>query len=402
MKTSRLFLFLPFVVLASGCEKYLGDKTDLGFIEPPVYSPREIAYVPIQPALTNFVRPVDVCAGFDELIYVVDEGSQEIICLDQAGREQSRYYLQGVTSVTQDRRFNLLAIGTKTTEVNGVIYDLTCLYRLDLLNDDGRYGLQYAEIEKEIVHPFYFKTTFSSTDAQVKFNKVAVVGDDFNPAQNNWYYVTRTGPSPNNAGQGPDDAVLLFNNQDQLVSRVSVTTSSGLFNDYFELPFGLTTRCQPPQLTASNLRDFIFSSLDPNGQLKVQYIEFIETEFGSEYRPRILNPGDTTQADRFLNQPGRFRQPKAVTYTGDGTNYIFVADAETDSVYQFTVTGLEGIQPPPGAGSTKYQRASFGGTGLGLTQFNEPSGLAYLDKILYVADAGNGRLLRFKLTLDFD
>jgi len=35
-------------------------------------------------------------------------------------------------------------------------------------------------------------------------------------------------------------------------------------------------------------------------------------------------------------------------------------------------------------------------------QFNEPRGLACWNQILYVCDAGNGRVLRFKLTLDFD
>lgn len=402
MKTISRLLLALLAVSTMGCEKYFGDKTDLSFIEPPQFSPRDIAYVPIQPALTQFTRPVDVLAGFDELIYVVDEATQEIICLDQAGREQGRFFVPGVTSVAQDRRLNLLALGTKNILVNGVYYDVTCIYRIDLLSENGSYGIQHAEIVNEIVHPFYFKTTFNTGDAQVKFNKIGILGDLFNPAINNWYYVSRTGPSSNNAGQGPDDAVLLFNNQDVLASRVSVTTSSGFFNDYFSAPFGLTTRCQPPQLTASNLRDFMFTSLDPNAQLKVQYIEFIESEFGAVYRPRILNPGDTSQADRFLNQPGRFRRPMGITYTGDGTNYIFVTDAETDSVYQFTATGLEGIQPPAGASSSKYQRASFGGTGLGLNQFNEPRGVAYLDQILYVADAGNGRVLRFKLTLDFD
>ncbi|MFT4754705.1 MAG: hypothetical protein ACI85Q_002265, partial [Salibacteraceae bacterium] len=34
--------------------------------------------------------------------------------------------------------------------------------------------------------------------------------------------------------------------------------------------------------------------------------------------------------------------------------------------------------------------------------FKNPRAVAYLNEILYVADSGNGRVLRFKLTSDFD
>ena len=46
---------------------------------------------------------------------------------------------------------------------------------------------------------------------------------------------------------------------------------------------------------------------------------------------------------------------------------------------------------------------SFGGTGSGPTQFRNPHGVAYYeaDKILLVADTGNNRILRFKLSTDF-
>ncbi len=77
-------------------------------------------------------------------------------------------------------------------------------------------------------------------------------------------------------------------------------------------------------------------------------------------------------------------------------------DREKDSLFQFTNTGLEGVKAPAGSTSTKNIRVSFGGTGVDLTQFNQPSAVAYYDRIVYVADAGNGRVLRFKLTTDFN
>jgi hypothetical protein len=80
---------------------------------------------------------------------------------------------------------------------------------------------------------------------------------------------------------------------------------------------------------------------------------------------------------------------------------VFVADQDKDSVYQFLLNGLEGVTPPPGAESNRYVKISFGGTGSGLTQFRQPSALAWLNKTLYVADVGNGRVCRYKLSTDF-
>jgi hypothetical protein len=392
-----ILIALPFL---AGCDKYFGDKTDLDFIEVPTFQPREIAYVPIQPYITNLERPVHITIGFDELIYVVDEDTEEIIAFDEALNELGRLRVKGVTSVQQDRQFNLLAIGKIDTTINGVPYELSTIFRIDLLGANG-YGLGQAKIVNTITHPFYFKNSFSTSDAQVTFNAIGVIGNNTNSALNNRYYVSRSGPSPNNAGQGPDDAVVFFDNQDNYISPVPVSTSGGLFNDYFKKPFGLTSLAQPPQITASNSPDFMFTSLDPGSPIKVQYIEFVEAEFGAEFRP-VIYPINDPIADGWLNSPNKFTQPMSITVAGDESRFIFVTDAATDSLYQFTSNGLEGVPPPPASGAVRYTKASFGGTGPGPLEFNEPRGVAYYNEILYVCDAGNHRISRFKLTLDFD
>lgn len=401
MKASNLFpstfvgLALVGLVFFSACEKYAGDKTDLSFIDVPEFQDRAIAYVPILPVLDNYVYPSDVTAGFDELIYVVDQGTEEIISLDKAGNELGRLKVPGVKSVVQDRKLDLLAIGTKDTTIQGDDYSLTAIYRIN--QRGGTYGLANAKITNTIVHPFYFKTSFATSDAEVQFNGIGILGDNF-------FSVTRTGPR-NNTSQfgGPDDAILQFSSDDQYITPVSVTTNIGFFTDYFKEPSGIATLAQPPQnfnITLS--RDFVFTSLSPTSALKVQLIRFYQTAFGSSYEVEDLIAGDTSQADRFLYEPNRFDQPVALTIAGDETSYLFVVDAVRDSVYQFTLTGLEGVQPPAGATSRKNVIASFGGTGQELDQFNDPRGVAFLDNILYVADAGNGRVLRYQLTTDFD
>ena len=395
----NLFLGTVSLILLSGCEGYFGTKTDLGFIDVPNYSLRDIAYVPIQPAWKNFTKPVDVCIGFDELIYVADEGAEEIVCLDESGRVLGRLFVPGVHAVRQDRRFDLLAIGTHDTVVNGVNYDLSCVYRIRLANASG-YGLQYATVLHKTIHPFYFKNTFSLGDAQVRFEQIAVLGSA-TPAKNNRYYVTRTGPSANNANQGPDDAVLQFSAQDDFLTSVSVNTSSGLFANYFKKPFGIVSFSQPPQITANASDNFLVSSVSPTQAIQVHQIQFEETDFGAEFKPSVYLP-DPSLADSWIQKPARFTNQTGLAMAGDHTKYIWVVDATKDSVFQFTSNGLEGVPPPPASGERRYARTSFGGSGSGVGQFHEPRAVAYYRKILYVADAGNGRIVRFKLTLDFD
>ena len=380
------------LILVSGCDGYFGNKTDLDFIEKPEFAIRDISYVPIQPALNQFIEPTDIVAGFDELLYVVDKGSQEIVSIDESGRELGRMFVQGITALVQDRQFHLLAVGTKTDTISDKVFDLTCIYRISLQGSLG-YGIKHGKIINEVVHPFYFKSTFSSSDANVVFNHIGILED-------NGYYVTRNG-SATNTFSGPDDAILLFNSNDVFVTPVAVSSNGALFKDYFKKPFGITTLVQPPQLFARGGNDFLYTSISPEGVIKSQYIEYIESEFGATYEPRILVQ-DTSQADDFLTTPYKFDQPHGLALAGDGTNHIFITDRAKDSLYLFSMNGYEGVKPPAGYSTNRYIVVSFGGSGQGLMNFNKPMGVAYKNKVVFVADSGNGRILRFKLTSDFN
>ncbi|MEM7038678.1 MAG: hypothetical protein AAF570_16955, partial [Bacteroidota bacterium] len=350
-----------------------------------------VAYVPIQPVWDGFQHPVDVIAGYDELLYVVDDLSEEIIAMDQAGNELGRFAVPGVHTVAMDRTLDLLAVGTFDT----LGTTLSCVYRIEMKNGSS-YGIRNATIENKILHPFYYKSTFSpGVDDQAVITGIAV-------RANNQYFMSRTGPG-NSAVFGPDDAVVIMDNDDEFITTVRVNTNGGIFNDYFRAPVSIASVAQPPQSPFVSVEgDFVFCSLSATTQLKVQYIDVTETDNGTDYAVKEMVVDDTSQAEGFLYSPARFGTPVDVTYTGDGTNYMFVVDSEKDSLYQFSNTGLEGVTPPAGSSSDKNILVSFGGSGTGLTEFNDPSGVAYYDQIVYVADAGNGRILRFKLTTDFD
>lgn len=393
----RFCLILLPLLLLTACEGFFGRRTDIDFLDVPLYTNRPVAYVPIQPAWEGLSEPVDVVAGWDELIYVADAGTEAVIAYDQAGLELGRFTVPGLTALSQDRRLDLLAAGTRDTLIGNTRYTLPALYRIDLKQGDA-YGLAQARVTRLLTHPFYFKAgTPTSADEAVRFTGIAPLAD-------NRYYLARTGPAnnPNQFG-GPDDAVLLFSPDDVYISPVTVNTNLGLFRDYIRQPAGITTLAQPPQSPAVSSRgDFLFCSVQDDYLLKVQLIRRIETPNGASYEVENFPIGDTSKADGFLYEPGRFTRPVDVTYSGDGSNYIFVVDAARDSLYQFNALGYEGANPPAGSRSNKAVKASFGGTGSELTQFRNPQGVAYLNEIVYVADAGNGRILRFRLTVDFD
>mgnify|MGYP000066986777 CR=1 FL=1 len=396
LNLSHNLAFFVILLTFTGCKDYLGEETDLDFIEPPEFEQRDVAYVPILPEITGFVQPVKIIAGFDELLYVVDAGTEEIVAMDQSGRIIGSKRIPGVTAIAQDRRLNIIALGKKDTAIQDVNYTLPCIYRLNL-NAGGRYGIQNAEIVKETVHPFYYKSGFSAGDASgIELTGVAV------GAGNN-YYISRTGPKNNNeiTVLPPDQSVLSFDADDNYITPISVLTSQGSFRTYFKEPAAITSLMTPPQIEAVPTRDFMVVSAAPDEPVKFRQIQFREDPNGISYVP-VIFAQNTDRAEGFITETGKFGTPADVALSGDGSDLIFIIDSERDSLYQFTVEGYEGIRPPPGSNETKNIRASFGGTGSNPTEFRNPQGVAYANRILYVADTGNGRVLRFKLTLDFD
>ncbi len=65
---------------------------------------------------------------------------------------------------------------------------------------------------------------------------------------------------------------------------------------------------------------------------------------------------------------------------------IFVVDGKENSLLKFSRNGVKIL--------------SFGTQGTGKKQFQNPKGIAYANKIVYVADTGNNRILRFTLSTD--
>ncbi|MFT7101259.1 MAG: hypothetical protein ACJA19_001770, partial [Bacteroidia bacterium] len=54
MKKYTQYSLIAWLFLLAGCEGFFGKKTPIDFIEVPEYLAREVAYVPVEPALTRF------------------------------------------------------------------------------------------------------------------------------------------------------------------------------------------------------------------------------------------------------------------------------------------------------------------------------------------------------------
>lgn len=445
MRYLFLFSLAVFAVALSGCDSVFGSKDDAitdeifdeGQIDPTLVD--EVGYVPLNPFYTQganggpLQRPVDVYVGFDELIYVGDE--QGLHVLDLAGRPQAfvgevgwgegdRQPLRGITAVIQDRSLDLLVAARRdTTIIDTTIvmgdtmvtsrdWDLPVVYRLRGVTTGA------PTLEDIVWHPFDdrsrsanqfrnpqdYSSGFSDEDA--RFTDVAVLAD-------NSFYVSRSGPV-NTRAEGLADIVEPFNGvlafspdgtNTRYVSALSATQPSLLSAVY---PSALATPIGPPQRTNfPDTQDFFVAQNPPDRDLRypVLSVLVVETSLGTEFRVDTERLGASTNPDNgdgFLYEDFGMRSPTGLALAADETGYLFATDETTDSLYVFNRNGVEGVAPPPTSSSLRPVRVSFGGTGSGPLSFDDPQGVAYFDRIVYVADTGNNRIARFRLNTDFE
>lgn len=392
---------LILVCTLSGC---LGSKKDAtvdeifqaGKIDPRLV-PTGVGYVPVQPYFSGFNHPQDVFVGYDELVYVVDDDGLHV--LDQAGRKQYMISFDGATDVTQDRRLHTYVVAMVNINLNGVEKKVSAVYHLEHTADGN-----YRFIDT-LIHPFCDESRigsgFRNTDEQVRFTGVACTAD-------NRLYVSRTGPINNDPIANPDNTILIFEKDGKYKSY-----SNGLnaLNPSLKSAIGVSaiaTFAGPPQRVfgMNPSYDFLLTQADPRTDIEFRALwikQVNDIDLGEIYTENTtLFNFDTSKADNFLYKPFRFKNPTDIYVAPDQTGYIFIADADSNKLYQFTPKGFEGVNPPATSGLKKQQMTSFGGTGQSLTQFDGISGVCYFRKVVYVADKNNNRICRFKLSTDLE
>jgi len=410
-KNAPRFLALAALLLAtasllSGCDFLFGSRHDetvdevfeQGAIDPTLV-PDKVGYVPIFPFWEGFSNPVDVFVGYDEMVYVIDDRGLNI--LDHKGTLHNTIHIPGATDVIQDRRIHTYVAGRVDIDINDdlVPENLAAVFRLE------NAGTGAPVFIDTLIHPFNDPSRNNTAfrpddDPLVAFTGLATLAD-------NTLYVARTGPRNSlTAIARPDNAILFFDAQGANTGyAVGLSPIASSLKSVIDVS-AIATFIGPPQSLSgfSTSADFLVLQTDPKAEFKALWIvKTVDPEVGVAYleNPRLAS-FDRSKADRFLYEPFRFDQPADVYLAPDFSSYIFIVDSQRDSLYQFTPAGYEGVNPPPNSGMEKQVPASFGGKGSGPFQFDQPSGVCYFEKTVYVADKGNNRICRFRLSTDLE
>lgn len=445
-------LALGLMVLV-GCDAMFGAKDDPitseifreGEIDPTQFD--EVGYVPLSPFFTQGAggvaldEPTDVFVGYDEFVYVTDRRGLHV--LDLAGRPVNHVgqvrgqSLRGAGCVTQDRMLDVYVCARRDTTITDTTivlgdttvttetWDLAVVYRLRGLTTGA------VEVADVLWHVFDDRSrrfnvsyrnprVFASgiSDEQAEFTGVAVLAD-------NSIYVSRRGPlnrrgnPPSGDGRPgtiyPFNSILAFSQTGEDTRRLDMraddATVPTLRSSVY--PSDIISYVAPPQRTGVPQRlDFFVAQAPPltapvaQPRYGVLAINAVMTPDGLVFEPdarRVGVAGDTTRGHGFLYEEFKFSAPTGLARAGDATQYLFVVDAGKDSLFVFNDAGIEGVIPPAGARDrTRPIVVSFGGTGAGPLQFNNPQGVAYYSRTVYVADTDNNRISRFRLNTDFE
>lgn len=414
-------------IFGSGCESIFGSKNDStneeifdeGKIDPRLENVD--GYAPVLPFWSGFDAPNDIHVGFDTFVYVTDNDGVHL--LDRADLSPRRtIQLQGANAVTQDRLLNVYVSARIDTTIdkNGVptSFNLPAVFKIKNLNGAGD-----IEFVDTLIFPFDDASLSTSAAQNARLNKsssnnyenVEITGITI--LADNSIYLSRRGPlNSTNQVAAPDNTVLEFTRievngvpTDKMTNVRQITTLNPT-NPSLRSAVRLSSIASfvtPPQRDRlTDDRSFIIAQASQAQEIdfRVLWINAVETTDGLVFQQNSsLLAQDTSQANGFLYEPGKFQQPTDIAFSGDDDAYIFVVDAETHSLYQFQANGQEGVNPPVGADAdSKKIIVSFGGEGSGPKEFMNPSGVAYFRTVVYVADTGNNRIARFKLTTDFE
>lgn len=292
----------------------------------------------------NFNAPEDVYTdkdGLDPFVYIADTGNHRVVMMTPAGRVLGAAAIPHPAAISQDRNFNLL-----------VVNNTNRVYKINLVAANHVIAAAPIDTIKNLIQLDHPEWQFTGIAAYENFR----------------YYVTRTDAT------GAASAIVSFSS-DNLYEGPLQLVANGT---------GLLATARPSAIVAErlNANTFIFAQIG-NNSFKVQWLA---TSADIGFVPKLRPSSDANNETIDLFRPGKFRQPEDVAV--DRANNLFVIDAGSDSLFRFNGGGIED------------PRVSFGGTGSGEKQFRRPMGVAWADRTVYVADTGNNRIVRFRLSTE--
>jgi hypothetical protein len=128
-----------------------------------------------------------------------------------------------------------------------------------------------------------------------------------------------------------------------------------------------------------NLTDFIITRNTSDFGFKVLW--FLYDDVKGTYNPKFLPEDNVDILNVQIGTP--------VGITVDNSSNVYVVDNTKDSLYKYTNAG-------------RLRNESFGGAGTGVNQLIAPGGVSFFDRVLYISDTGNNRVVRYKLSTDIN
>lgn len=344
-----LALLLAFVTLESGC-----------FLTPPplptapaMDSTRvgDTIYVPLEPAWGGFRNPSDVLVGREPFIYVADTDNDRIVMMDLAGRILGTSALiRRPVALAQDGHFDLLVCAELDTVLPAGPTRIGAVFRIQLRK--SQHDLRRAPISLAYAEP---------ERPQRRFTGIAVLPD-------NSYLLARTGPQ-RSSPVDPDEAVLHIGPDDRLRSPIPILRPVGIALNAIEQLSSLAL--------SSDGQELVLTQRGTSMQYRVQWLKYVAGE-GAGWTQKF----DPTRQNNTVLQPGRFQAPEGAAFGPDRT--LYVVDAETDSLSVLSAAGM----------------LIRGYRGEGVYRLRAPAGVSVYNRTIYIADAGNGRILRLRLSTD--
>lgn len=357
MKNNIYNLFLlPALVFVLFAINSCGDKLDLSqfpITNTGIISAIETTYVQQSPDWTQFNGPEDVCVGSEPLVYIADTKNNRVVQMDIAGNFIGEMQMLNPRKIAQDNHFDLLVIADSIMSIGDTI---SILYRIKTADAGGI----ISNAGKINLFPADYPTP--TTSRKRKFTGVTAFPD-------NSLMLTRIGP--NNSGLDPDNAIIKLRGRDNI-------TQVAVLDGFQSIGNGIYSVDKTSSICAvqNSLTDFITTRNSSEFGYKVLW--FLWDDFNGSYVPKF-SPEGGADIVRML-----FGTPEDVIQS---YGYVFVVDSSRDSLYKFTSNGI-------------LRKESFGGKGPGSKQFNTPKGVAFFGNILYIADTGNNRIVRFKLSTE--
>jgi hypothetical protein len=358
MKRNLLILFSVFILL-QGCDR----KFNVDQLVDPNSTGGNIGgdtvYVQLNPAWEGFDNPQDIMVGREPFIYVADTDNDRIVMLNLDGDVLGSRSIKHPVALAQDYKLNLFVCAKLDTVISGQSLTLSAVYKINMLAA----GHNISGAPAKIILP---RSNSDINNPEREYTGVSVFYD-------NSYFVARTGPH-NNTLIDPDNSILSFVVK-ELPDGTEKDSLKGRVGNIDPIGAGVLSAYGISSIISFNKTNYdIITTLTGNTNFKVQWLNYVESRDYTGYL-NYLSPQSSE-----LMTPNRFEKPEGVTL--DNAQNIIVADMAKDSVFRFNPFG-DLLQ-------------AFGGSDV----FDKPSGTAYFNKTLYIADSGNNRILRFILSTD--